>query len=160
VTAFECVRRIKRAYDLDSVERNDGLATQIVSLEEALHGRWQLHSPGRETDEYDAIALDLCECLDQAGASVVGPACSVKDALSVLESGGAPDAAVLDIELEGEPVYVVADRLQQLGVPYLFTTGYESTEIPDRYKLAPRFEKPVGVGAILDAIREQMTPRS
>lgn len=107
-----------------------------------------------------AIALDLCECLDQAGASVVGPACSVKDALSVLESGGAPDAAVLDIELEGEPVYVVADRLQQLGVPYLFTTGYESTEIPDRYKLAPRFEKPVGVGAILDAIREQMTPRS
>ncbi|HKQ12408.1 MAG TPA: hypothetical protein VJT80_03180 [Steroidobacteraceae bacterium] len=107
-----------------------------------------------------AIALDLCECLDQAGARVVGPACSVKDALSVLESGGALDAAVLDIELEGEPVYVVADRLQQLGVPYLFTTGYESTEIPDRYKLAPRFEKPVGVSAILDAIREQVAPRS
>lgn len=59
-------------------------------------------------------------------------------------------------ELEGEPVYAVADRLQQLGIPYLFTTGYEATEIPDRYKRAPCFEKPVWTGAILDAIREQL----
>ena len=65
---------------------------------------------------------------------------------------------MLDIELEGERVYAVADRLEQLGVPYLFTTGCEATDIPDRYKLAPRFEKPVGIGAILDAIRQQLTP--
>lgn len=61
-----------------------------------------------------------------------------------------------DIELQGETVYAVADRLQQLGVPYLFTTGYEATEIPDRYRLALRFEKPVGTGAILDALRDQV----
>ena len=106
-----------------------------------------------------AIALDLCETLGQEGASIVGPACSVEDALSIVESAGPLDAAVLDIELEGEPVYPVADRLQQLGVPYLFTTAYEATEIPDRYRLAPRFEKPVGTGTLLDAIRDQVTRR-
>jgi CheY-like chemotaxis protein len=108
-----------------------------------------------------AIALDLCECLHEEGARVIGPACSVEAALTLLEAAGPLDAAVLDIELEGEPVYAVADRLQQLAVPYLFTTGYEATEIPDRYKLAPRFEKPVGVGAILDALRDQVkVPKS
>jgi CheY-like chemotaxis protein len=107
-----------------------------------------------------AIALDLCETLGQEGVCIVGPACSVEDALSILDSAGPLDAAVLDIELEGEPVYAVADRLQQLGVPYLFTTGYEATEIPDRYQLAPRFEKPVGTGTIVDAIREQVTRRT
>ena len=105
-----------------------------------------------------AIALDLCECLDQLGANIIGPASSVADALSILDSAESLDVAVLDVELEGEPVYAVADRLQQLGVPYLFTTGYEAAEIPDRYRRAPCFEKPVGTGAIVAAICEQLTP--
>jgi hypothetical protein len=52
----------------------------------------------------------------------------------------------------------VADRLQQL--PYLFTPGYEAAEIPDRYKLAPRFEKPIGTGTIVEAIRQQLIRRA
>lgn len=103
-------------------------------------------------DQY-AIALDLCESLDREGASVVGPAASVEDALQMLESSGPFDIAVLDIKLRGEPVYPVADRLQELGVPYLFTTACEENEIPERYRKAPRFDKPVRLSSILDAIR-------
>jgi CheY-like chemotaxis protein len=104
-----------------------------------------------------AVALDLCESLDREGASVVGPALSVEDALQMLESGGRPDVAVLDIRLSGGPVYPVADRLQELGVPYVFTTACEPSDIPERYRLAPRFEKPVRLDSILAAIREQVT---
>lgn len=104
-----------------------------------------------------AVALDLCEGLDREGASVVGPALSVEDALQMLESGGRPDVAVLDIRLSGGPVYPVADRLQELGVPYVFTTACEPSEIPERYRRAPRFEKPVRLDSILAAIREQVT---
>lgn len=107
-------------------------------------------------DQY-AIALDLCESLDREGASVVGPAASVEDALQILEASGRPDAAVLDIRLRGGPVYPVADRLQELGVPYLFTTACQTDEIPERYRLAPRFDKPVRLSSILDAIRQQVT---
>ena len=124
-----------------------------MNINDALRGRRILI-----VEDQCAIALDLCECLDQLGASVIGPAASVADALCILDSAASLDAAVLDVELEGQQVYAVADRLQQLGVPYLFTTGYEAAEIPDRYKLAPCFEKPVGTGAIVDAIREQLTP--
>lgn len=104
-----------------------------------------------------AVALDLCEGLDREGASVVGPASSVEDALQMLESSGPLDLAVLDIRLSGGTVYPVADRLQELGVPYLFTTACEPSEIPERYRLAPRFEKPVRLSSILAAIREQVT---
>lgn len=107
-------------------------------------------------DQY-AIALDLCESLDREGASVVGPAASAEDALRILEASGPPDVAVLDIRLRGGPVYPVADRLQELGVPYLFTTACEMDEIPERYRRAPRFDKPVRLSSILDAIRQQVT---
>jgi CheY-like chemotaxis protein len=109
-------------------------------------------------DQY-AIALDLCEGLDQQGADVVGPASSVEDALVMLEGGARPDVAVLDVQLRGGLVYPVADRLQQLGVPYLFTTACEQNEIPERHRRAPRFEKPIRLTSILEAIREQSSPR-
>jgi len=108
-------------------------------------------------DQY-AIALDLCETLDREGASVVGPAASVEDALQMLESSGPFDIAVLDIKLREGSVYPVADRLQELGVPYLFTTACEEDEIPERYRDKPRFDKPVRLSSILDAIREHVTP--
>jgi CheY-like chemotaxis protein len=108
-------------------------------------------------DQY-AIALDLCESLDREGASVVGPAASVEDALRMLESSGPPpDVAVLDITLHGGSVYPVADRLQELGVPYLFTTACEPGDVPERYRCAPCFEKPVRLSSILEAIRERLT---
>jgi CheY-like chemotaxis protein len=107
-------------------------------------------------DQY-AIALDLCETLDREGASVVGPAASCEDALQMLETNGPPDLAVLDIKLRGGTVYPVADRLQQLGVPYVFTTACELDEIPERHRDVPRFDKPVRVSSIMEAIREQVT---
>jgi CheY-like chemotaxis protein len=106
-------------------------------------------------DQY-AVALDLCEGLDREGASVVGPVSSVEDALHMLESSARPDVAVLDIKLQGGLVFPVADRLQQLGVPYLFTSACEPDEIPEQYRLAPRFDKPVRLTSIIAAIREQI----
>jgi CheY-like chemotaxis protein len=103
-----------------------------------------------------AVALDLCEGLDREGASVVGPASSVEDALQMLESSARPDVAVLDIQLRGGLVYPVADRLEELGVPYVFTSACEASDIPEHYRLAPRFDKPIRLSSILDAIRDQV----
>jgi len=105
-----------------------------------------------------AVALDLCEGLGREGASILGPASSVEDALEMLESSARPDVAVLDIKLQGGLVYPVADKLEQLGVPYLFTTACEPNEIPEHYRLAPRFDKPIRLTSIIAAIREQIAP--
>ena len=77
--------------------------------------------------EDEAIVAMLIEDeLVDAGAQVVGPATSVEEALRLIEGpalAGGLSAAVLDLDLEGELVLPVADRLTALGVPFLFATG-------------------------------------
>lgn len=108
-------------------------------------------------DEYflaDRLARDLCAL----GAEVVGPVPSVDDALDLVEGGARLDGAVLDINLQGEMVYPVADALRARGVPFVFATGYDRTSIPAPYREVPRCEKPVDaqrIAAALAALRQR-----
>jgi DNA-binding LytR/AlgR family response regulator len=94
-------------------------------------------------DEY-LIAADLTASLESLGVEVIGPAASVEEALSYIENNyGRLDGAVLDINLRNERVYPVADALTALGVPFVFTTGYDAAAVPAAYARAPRCEKPI-----------------
>jgi CheY-like chemotaxis protein len=94
-------------------------------------------------DEY-LLAVDIAQSLEDAGAEVVGPASSVKDALGLVASeDGKLDGALLDINLREERVYPVADALLAAGVPFIFATGYTAHVIPEAYADVPRCEKPV-----------------
>ena len=94
-------------------------------------------------DEY-LVAADLTASLESLGAEVIGPAASVEEALSLLDNnGGGLDGAVLDINLQNERVYPVADVLTARGIPFVFTTGYDAAAVPTAYAWAPRCEKPV-----------------
>lgn len=66
------------------------------------------------------IALDLAMTLEEMGADVCGPFGTVAAALCCCEG---VDAAVLDVDLHGELVFPVADRLQASGTPFLFHTA-------------------------------------
>src|SRR5947209_12622044 len=94
-------------------------------------------------DEY-IVASDLAHALEDAGAEVVGPAGSVREALQFVQrDGGRLNGAVLDVNLRDERVYPVADALADLGVPFVLVTGYDETSILDAYAGAPRCEKPI-----------------
>lgn len=93
-------------------------------------------------DEY-FIAQDMVRALRDSGAEIVGPVANVDDALDLLEQAGTIDAAVLDVNLQGEMVYPVADILLARSVPFVFTTGYDETAIPAKYRSVARCEKPV-----------------
>lgn len=93
-------------------------------------------------DDY-LIAGELAESLIELGATVVGPAASVPEALALMDREAPLDAAVLDVNLGSEDVYPVADGLVQRGVPFVFATGYDRWVIPVRYAAVRRFDKPV-----------------
>jgi DNA-binding response OmpR family regulator len=65
----------------------------------------------------------------------------VDDAIDLLERGHF-DAAVLDVNLGGEPVFPLADRLCARGVPILFATGYGASGLPASYAHHPVLQKP------------------
>ena len=104
-------------------------------------------------DEY-FVADDLARELRAGGAEVVGPVGTVDDALDLLDEAGRLDGAVLDLNLQGEMAFAVADALVEANVPFVFTTGYDQAVIPARYAHVTRCEKPVGVARIAAALFE------
>jgi CheY-like chemotaxis protein len=73
-------------------------------------------------DDY-FIVSDLARSFEAEGAEVVGPAATVADGLALLAEAPNLDGAVLDINLQGEMVFPLADALTARGVPFVFATG-------------------------------------
>ena len=79
------------------------------------------------------VAEDHASVLRDAGYAIIGPAPSVLVALRLIESE-ALDVAILDIGLNGETSYPVADRLIQKAVPFIFVTGYSPRDLQARLR--------------------------
>lgn len=100
-------------------------------------------------------ALALVHAVEQMGIQVVGPAPTVDDALRLLESETC-DAALLDINLGHETVEAVATRLEDLGTPFVFVTGYASPKLSDKRFRAHRvIQKPVDSGLLRNVMRTE-----
>ena len=114
------------------LERRNGRPTeQVVKGENALL-----------VEDSLIIALDAEDILKRLGASHVAIASTVDDALEQIDRA-TPTLAMLDINLGDHMSFVVADRLLELGVPFLFATGYgEQAELPDRHKWRAVMQKP------------------
>lgn len=102
-------------------------------------------------DEY-LLADQLCSHLAAAGAVVVGPVGSVAKALALLSGSEAVDGAVLDVNLRGEMVFPIADRLAGLHLPFVLASGYDSAVIPTRFKDVARCQKPLDMAKVIEAI--------
>jgi DNA-binding response OmpR family regulator len=100
------------------------------------------------------IAVELQDCLENAGATVVGPVGRLDRALSKATDGSL-HAALLDVDLNGERCWPVADALQDAGVPFAFTTGFSaSIKMPDRFAKYPVVSKSYREGEVLAVLRK------
>ena len=103
------------------------------------------------------VAGMLQRMLGDLGYAVVGPATDVDEAMAMIGGGGI-DAAVLDINLDGEMSYPVADELTSRGIPFVFSTGYGGEDLPDGYEGVPLLKKPFrrsGLGDVLAGLETQ-----
>jgi DNA-binding response OmpR family regulator len=99
------------------------------------------------------LARSLAALLASHGAEVVGPVPSVARALELL-AGRSVDVAVLDVQLRGETVAPVAERLHADRVPIVFLTGVRDLgQLPDRFERYPRLDKPVDRHGLLSTVR-------
>ena len=94
------------------------------------------------------VAMELCSGLTALGWSVMGPASTTDEALTLLAGEQQPDAAILDINLAGKLVFPLADLLRARRIPFVFCTGYEEVGGDDRYLDAPVVRKPVNLEAL------------
>lgn len=92
-------------------------------------------------DEY-FIADDMARALADQGAEIIGPVGSVEEALELLKQHDNLSGALLDLNLHGRLSYDVADVLMTRGVPFIFSTGYDTPTLPVRFASIPCFVKP------------------
>lgn len=82
-------------------------------------------------DEF-LIAAALCDMLEDAGAVVVGPVATITDAMQILQDQRV-EAAILDMNLNGQWSDPIAEDLCARRIPFVFTTGYGANERTKRF---------------------------
>jgi CheY-like chemotaxis protein len=100
-------------------------------------------------DEF-LIALDLGSILDALGCVVLGPAATVAEALRLL-AADPPDAALLDLNLNGTRTTPVALALAAGGVPFATVSAYTSRPEPV-FDGVPAVAKPFAPERVRDAL--------
>ena len=104
-----------------------------------------------EDEALVAMALEME--LEDHGFDPVGPAARVNDAISILEDRSV-DGAILDVMLGREEVFPVADKLVEMGVPFIFHSGHFDRErLPGRYD-APSHSKPTMPEILIASLRD------
>lgn len=99
------------------------------------------------------VAVGASMALEAAGATVVAMVATVEEAMAALEARPSGiDWAVLDINLDGTMSYPLADALAARGIPYLFTTGYDTAAITPAYRHVPVCHKPYAGEALVATI--------
>jgi DNA-binding NtrC family response regulator len=102
------------------------------------------------------IAAEMEATLEDLGCQVVGPFGRVDQALEALEDAEV-DAAVLDVNVRGEMIFPVAEKLQALGVPMVFCTGYaDLPNLPEPLRNQVRISKPCSATNVEKALRAQV----
>lgn len=99
------------------------------------------------------IALDTEELLQRLGVERVRIASGVQTALAEIETCP-PDFALLDVNLGKDTSFDVAERLNGLGIPFVFATGYgDDVPLPESLAGAPTIQKPYSPDTIRKFLR-------
>ena len=98
------------------------------------------------------VGMQLKEDLESLGYSVVGPASTVQKAISLIELHSI-HGAILDVNLGHENSTPIAKRLDELQVPFLFITGYETVSADEEmFSDKTLLRKPILLSDIQEAL--------
>jgi CheY-like chemotaxis protein len=97
------------------------------------------------------IRLLLDDMLSDLGYSMAAEAGRLDEAMAAANAGEF-DLAILDVNLNGEPVTPVVEILVRRGVPFVFVSGYARRGIPEEHSKIPLLQKPFQVDGLARAL--------
>lgn len=103
-------------------------------------------------EDESLVAMLLETILEDMGCTPIGPASSVEEGEAMARDTADLDAALLDVNVAGRQVFPVAEALKARGVPFVFSTGYGESGLPDEWRGNPTIQKPFTEAAIRDAL--------
>lgn len=106
-------------------------------------------------DEF-LVGMQLEEDLRSLGYSILGPFSTLESAIRASRRESF-DLAILDINLNGDMVYPLADELSSRGLPFIFLSGYIRTDLPVRFRRSPQLTKPHDPAVLSRRIQKVLT---
>lgn len=101
------------------------------------------------------IALDFEDTILGFGVKGVRTAANVARALAMI-ADRTPDFALLDVGLVREKSFAIAERLDELKIPFIFVTGYGvDVRLPIALADKPRLPKPYSSEALKALLRSR-----
>ncbi|BBK36862.1 response regulator [Allostella sp. ATCC 35155] len=89
------------------------------------------------------VAMLLDDMLTDLGCRTVGPFSEIAEARAYMsEQPGGADAAIIDVNIAGEPSFPLATLLAEGGIPFAFSTGYDLAGMPAEWRGHPALPKP------------------
>jgi CheY-like chemotaxis protein len=98
------------------------------------------------------VGMLIEEMLHELGYEIAALSTHLDQALALARTA-AFDVALLDINLNGQQSFPVADVVRARGLPFLFATGYGSRILPDPYRDAPILQKPFSLADLKGALQ-------
>ena len=99
------------------------------------------------------IRMLLEDMLGELGYTVTAEAGRLDEALQAAKTADF-DVAILDVNLDGEPVSPVADALVARGTPFVFATGYG--ELAEPYRDRPMLKKPFQMDGLKEMLQNAL----
>ena len=100
----------------------------------------------------DAVrAIEAATMIELAGGRVVGPAYNLRDGFACVKREQF-DCAALDVSLNGDLAFGLADALVQRGVPLIFLSAHSLNIAPPRYREHHLVHWPFSRSSLLRAI--------
>ena len=103
------------------------------------------------------LLMNIETTLEDLGCTAISSAANVADALTLLDERGF-DAAMLDVNLDGERSYPIADALVARGIPFVFATGYADHGGWNDLLSGPMLRKPYLASDLAAAFARLLTP--
>lgn len=104
------------------------------------------------------VGMFMQDLLKTIGYQVTDPISRLSDAIAAATNERF-EGAVLDMNLNGEFVYPLADLLTKQGVPFVFVTGYAPSSVDARFAKVPILQKPVLQNELAGTLAEILVRR-
>jgi CheY-like chemotaxis protein len=105
------------------------------------------------------IRMLLEDMLRELGYTIVAEAAHIEAALEAANNADF-DLAILDVNLNGQPISPVADALAARGTPFVFATGYGERSLPEHYRDRPTLKKPFQMEGLQRLLQSALDQRS
>jgi CheY-like chemotaxis protein len=105
------------------------------------------------------VAMMIEDMLEELCCELAGSVGKLANACE-MASKAEIDFAILDVNLDGQPVFPVAEILRDRDIPFMFSTGYGVSGIPREFSGFPVLGKPFSLDELQRTIALALPQRS